>query len=349
MKTLTVRLSDARGIRRSGFTLIELLVVIAIIAILVALIVPAVQQAREAARRTQCANNLKQLGLAIHTFHDSKRHLPSSVRPSAASTVRVGAFTQMLPFLDEKTLWDSYSTAVNWSDATNTPVTSARLSVFQCPSSPKPERQDGNPDPIQTGGNAAWNPRLVGVTDYAATIGVDRRLAQVFTTIKAGTGMLPKNERGTFADVTDGLSNTIAVVESAGRPFVYRRGPILIDSDQTKHRINGGGWARPASDLLFAGSNKIGTVIPPTTISDVASLNATNGDDVGGDVSPTPTYPHQYYGTEGTSQPFGFHNSGINVLFGDGSVRFIDEAVEISVFAGLITRDQAEKISDNQF
>ena len=349
MKKITFRFHDVKALRRSGFTLIELLVVIAIIAILVALIVPAVQQAREAARRTQCANNLKQLGLAIHTFHDSKRHLPSSVRPSAASTVRVGAFTQMLPFLDEKTLWDSYSTAVNWSDATNTPVTSAKLSVFQCPSSPKADRQDGNPDPLQTGGNAAWNPSLVGVTDYAATIGVDKRLAQVFTTIKVGAGMLPKNEKGTFADVTDGLSNTIAIVESAGRPFVYRRGPILIDSDQKNHRINGGGWARPASDLLFAGSNKAGTVIPPTNTADVASINATNGDDVGGDATPTPTYPHQYYGTEGTSQPFGFHNSGINVLLGDGSVRFIDEAVEISVFASLITRDQAEKISDSQF
>jgi len=350
MKKITVRLHEARALQRAGFTLVELLVVIAIISILVALILPAVQQAREAARRTQCVNNLKQIGLAIHNFHDTKRKLPSSVRPTAASTVRVGAFTQMLPFLDEKTLWDSYSTAVNWSDATNTPVTSARLAVFQCPSGPKSDRLDGNPDPIQTGGNAAWNPTLVGVTDYAATIGVDKRLAQVFTTIKAGTGMLPKNQIGTFADVSDGLSNTIAIVESAGRPFVYRRGPILVDSDQTKHRINGGGWARPATDLLFAGSNKAGTVIPPASTVDAVALNATNGEDVGSDATPSgTTYPHQYYGTEGTSQPFSFHNTGINVLFGDGSVHFIDEAVDISVFAGLITRDQAEKVSDSQF
>ena len=349
MKKISDRRLLMTAIARRGFTLIELLVVIAIIAILVALIVPAVQQAREAARRTQCANNLKQLGLAIHNFHDTKRKLPSSVRPTQASTVRVGAFTQMLPFLDEKSLWDSYSTAVNWSDATNTPVTSARINVFQCPSSPKQDRLDGNPDPIQTGGNAVWSPTLVGITDYAVTVGVDKRLAQVFTAIKPGAGMLPKNQTASLADVTDGLSNTIAVVESAGRPFVYRRGPLLVDSDQTRHRINGGGWARPASDLLFAGSNKAGTVVPPASTADVAAINSTNGDDVGGDATPVPIYPHQYYGTEGTSQPFGFHNTGINVLFGDGSVRFLDEAVDITVFAGLITRDQAEKISDSQF
>jgi prepilin-type N-terminal cleavage/methylation domain-containing protein/prepilin-type processing-associated H-X9-DG protein len=344
-----LRSTSARPDLRRGFTLIELLVVIAIIAILVALLLPAVQQAREVARRTQCANNLKQLGIAVHSFHDAKRKLPSSVRPSAASTVRVGAFTQMLPFVDEKNLWDSYSTAVNWSDASNTPVTNTRINVFQCPSTPKPERQDGNPDVIQTGGNAAWNPNLVAVTDYAPTIGIDKRLTQVFTSIKEGKGMLPKNQIGTFSDVTDGLSNTIMIVESAGRPYLYRRGPILVTDDQTQHRVNGGGWARPASDLLFAGSNTAGTEVPTSDMSDVRAINGTNGDDVGEAVTPTPTYPHQHYGTEGTSQPFAFHGSGINVLFGDGSVKFIDESVDIVVFASLITRDQAERVSDDTF
>ena len=140
----------------------------------------------------------------------------------------------------------------------------------------------------------------------------------------------------TFAEVTDGLSNTIMIVESAGRPFLYRRGPLLVDNDPGNHRVNGGGWVRPASDLLFAGSNRAGTVIPGTV-----AINATNGYDVGAE-----TYPNGKYGVEGTSQPFGFHLSGINVLFGDGSVRFIDEAVDITVFAGLITRDKAERIDD---
>src|SRR5688500_11411065 len=86
---------------RAGFTLIELLVVIAIIAVLIAMLLPAVQQAREAARRTQCQNNLKQVGIAIHNFYDSKKFLPSSIRPATANSVRFGVFTQLLPFLDE--------------------------------------------------------------------------------------------------------------------------------------------------------------------------------------------------------------------------------------------------------
>jgi prepilin-type N-terminal cleavage/methylation domain-containing protein/prepilin-type processing-associated H-X9-DG protein len=355
-----MKLISSKTAQREGFTLIELLVVIAIIAVLVGLLLPAVQQAREAARKSSCSNNLRQLGIAMHNFHDSKKRLPSSLRPSTINTVRVGAFTQMLPFIDEKVLWDKYDTNYNWSYSGNVPVTSARVTTFQCPSGPKPERLDGNPDIVSNSGNSAWSPTLVAITDYAATIGVDPRLETLFTTstsagttkeVKAGIGFLPKNQVGTFADVTDGLSNTIAIVESAGRPFVYRRGPILLSSDQVKNRVNGGGWSRPASDLLFAGSSKDGVNIPPTSTTSYLALNATNGDDVGAD-STTPgggTYPHTYYGTEGTSQPFAFHNSGMNVLFGDGGVRFIDENVTIPVFAGLITRDQAERLDESQF
>jgi prepilin-type N-terminal cleavage/methylation domain-containing protein len=331
-------------ISREGFTLVELLVVIAIIGILVALLLPAVQMAREAARRSQCSNNLHQIGLAVHNFHDQKRKLPSSVRPVETSTVRVGVFTQLLPFVDEKTLWDQYSLDVNWSDAINTPVTAIRVSTYQCPSVPKPNRLDGNPDPLRSGGPDVWAADLVAVGDYAATIGVDTRLPQVLPLVVAGTGVLPKNQVSSFADVTDGLSNTLMIVESGGRPFLYRRGGKLISEDQKKFRVNGGGWARPASDLLFAASNKLGTVVPPSSPVDARAMNSTNGDNVGG-----AAYPHPYYGTEGTSQPFAFHNSGMNVVLGDASVRFVDEAIDIPVFAALITRDQGERVDDRAF
>src|SRR4249919_1707318 len=93
---------------RAGFTLVELLVVIAIIGVLVALLLPAVQAAREAARRTQCVNNLHQLGIAIHNFHDVKKFLPSSTRPVAAPTVRAGSLIFLLPFIERQDLADLY-------------------------------------------------------------------------------------------------------------------------------------------------------------------------------------------------------------------------------------------------
>ena len=113
----------------------------------------------------------------------------------------------------------------------------------------------------------------------------------------------------------------------------------LVNADQAVNRVNGGGWARPASDLLFAGSNKAGTTIPGPV-----AINSTNGDDVASEA-----YPHPIYGTEGTSQPFGFHLTGVNTLFADGSVKLIDEAIDITVFSALITRDKAEKVSDGAF
>jgi len=335
IKKKSVHPLELRRTDRAGFTIIELLVVIAIIAILAALLVPAVQQARESARRTQCVNNLKQLGIAVHTFHDQKRHLPSSVRPVSTGTVRFGVFTQLLPFIDQKVLWDQYDSSVNWSHATNLPITSTRLPTLECPSAPKHGKIDGIPDVTPWSGNA------VSTTDYAAVIGVDPRLATVVSTVVPGTGILEKNvsPQPSFSAVTDGLSNTILMVESAGRPYLYRRGPVLVNADQTVNRVNGGGWSRPASDILFAGANQAGTVIPGNV-----AINSTNGDDVGGRV-----YPDPVYGVEGTSQPFGFHLTGINVLFGDGSVKLIDEKIDITLFSALITRDKAERIDTSAY
>lgn len=321
------------GHGNAGFTLIELLVVISIIAVLVALLLPAVQQAREAARRTQCQNNLKQVGIALHNFVDARQFLPSSVRPTAAGTVRYGVFTQILPFIDKQVLWDKYDATLNWSAPVNLPITSSRLSILECPSAPRPERLDGNPDV------SPWEPALVAISDYAVTVGVDPRLTSVESTAVVGQGIMPKNSRTRLADITDGLSNTIALVESAGRPFLYRRGPLLVNDDQKANRVQGGGWARPASDLLFAGMSKDGRTIPGKM-----AMNGTNGDDVA-----SAAYPHPHYGTEGTSQPFAFHNTGMNALFGDGSVRFIDEGVNIVVFAALITRDKAEAVSEGAY
>ena len=333
--------------KRTGFTLVELLVVIAIIGVLVALLLPAVQAAREAGRRSQCQNNLKQIGLAIHNHHDTKRVLPSSGRPPTSNTLRYGVFTLLLPFIDNKAMWDRYDVTVSWSQAPNTSpggVTGTHVANYECPSSPK---HGGILDliPDSDGPGAFPNSPGAAVGDYGASLGNHPALpnnsggvlvvgspATTSTANRTTNGMLPKNAQLSLADVTDGTSNTIAVFESGGRPFVYRRG-AQVNASITVAHVNGGGWVRAASDILFTGSNSFGTAaLGPF-------FNRSNGLDVGSETYGTTGYPS--VGTEGSSQPYAFHPGGVNVTFGDGSVRLINEDVNIGTIAALITRNQA--------
>jgi prepilin-type N-terminal cleavage/methylation domain-containing protein len=352
--------------KKSGFTLVELLVVIAIIGVLVGLLLPAVQQAREASRRSSCSNNMKQIGLAIHNFHDSKRHLPSSVRPTAASTVRASGFLLLLPFIDQKQLWDRYDTSVTWSHQNNLPVSSQRIATYECPSAPKSGGvMDHEPD--------GWNPAsstwvgIVAVGDYGASLGVAPGTAAAITTafgtsdtdpvtpgaqapavvdsaawassVAGSTGVtngfLPKNTQLTFSDTTDGLSNTIAVFESGGRPFVWRRGKIVSNDLKVAH-TNAGGWVRAASDILFKGAPADGVL--EGAVTNGAYFNRTNGFNHAASVySPNGFDPP--FGTEGSSEPYAFHVSGQNVLMADGSVKFVDEKVAIWVVTSQVTRN----------
>jgi prepilin-type N-terminal cleavage/methylation domain-containing protein len=363
MSQLTPRgrapLSSARG--AAGFTLVELLVVIAIIATLVGLLLPAVQAARESARRSACQNNLKQQGLAIHTYHDGQQRLPSGGRPPDAATVRCGVFVYMLPYLDKKSLWDRYDTSVTWSHPNNLPVTSARVAEFECPSAPRHGGQlDHNPD-----GDAAnsFGAPIVAVGDYGSSLGIDPRLPGTVSgnvtvsgssvarssliipsaSMTSGTagltnGMLPKNAKVTFQDVSDGLSNTIAIFESGGRPFVYRRGSQVSSQLGTAH-TNAGGWCRPASDILFVGSTSDGVTVGGAP---GGLLNRTNGHDHGSESYTASGYPAPY-GTEGSSQPYSFHPGGLQVTLGDGAVRFINEGIATEVLSALITRNGGNK------
>jgi prepilin-type N-terminal cleavage/methylation domain-containing protein/prepilin-type processing-associated H-X9-DG protein len=348
-----------------AFTLVELLVVISIIGVLVALLLPAVQKARDAARRTQCNDNLHNIGIAVHNFHDQKGFLPSSTRPVAAPTVRTGSFVFLLPFIDRQDLWDTYDLTKNWSDTANVAnVTGKRVTVYECPASAS-NRLFLDRDP-NLGVAAPWGTNAantVAVGDYGASLGLDTRLPAVAATAvphypnTAATstdpplrlqasdsitstatdptnGFFPKNAQISFKDVTDGLSNTVAVFESGGRPFVYRKN-TLVDTNPISHSLNGGGWCRAASDILFAGSNATGSLVPGVF------FNRTNGDDTGGH-----SYPDAIYGTEGTSQPFGFHAGGQNVLFGDGSVKFVSDQVDFGVISAAVTRNGAGGVDD---
>src|SRR5262245_54621047 len=128
--------------KRKAFTLVELLVVIAIIGILIALLLPAIQAAREAARRSSCQNNIRQLGLAVHNYVDSKKLFPSSQRPAGATTLpRIAGMTLLLPYFEEASRSAQYDKTKNWSDnttnkagTTNKTVVNQKISILMCPS-----------------------------------------------------------------------------------------------------------------------------------------------------------------------------------------------------------------------
>jgi prepilin-type processing-associated H-X9-DG protein len=149
-------------------------------------------------------------------------------------------------------------------------------------------------------------------------------------------GVFPQNSNATFANVTDGLSSTIAFAESAGRPSHYILGKVQGNLSTT--RVNGGGWGRAATDILFAGSDPTGTAVPATTAAASTAL-ATNGAEVS-----YSNYPDSTYGTEGSSQPYSFHTAGANFLMADGSVRFINPAVSFNILLAAFTRDNGEKV-----
>jgi prepilin-type N-terminal cleavage/methylation domain-containing protein/prepilin-type processing-associated H-X9-DG protein len=312
--------------RRAAFTLIELLVVIAIIAILIGLLLPAVQKVREAAARISCTNNLKQVGLGLYNYESAFRSFPTSTRPAVGP--RVSWTISLLPYIEQGNLGRSYDVTQNWDAPANLPLTSTPIKIFQCPSAPQPNRLDGDPQPP-----AVWAP-IVAVTDYAAVTGVDPTLAALYPgQIQALPGILIRNDVATIAAVTDGLSNTIMLAESAGRPQVYRRGQSF--GSPPAERVNGGGWARPASDFDVKGSTPDGVSVPGS-----CPLNCTNGLDTGSHGFPDPVY-----GTNGTSEAYAFHPGAANMLLGDGSVRLVNANINIVLFASLATRAGGEVVS----
>jgi prepilin-type N-terminal cleavage/methylation domain-containing protein/prepilin-type processing-associated H-X9-DG protein len=322
---------DPQCSRRPGFTLIELLVVIAIIALLVGLLLPAVQKAREAASRTRCSNNLKQLGLALQNYHDVNGSFPTTTRPADSNIgplPRQGWMLYILPFIEQAPLYDRFDFTQNWFDPANLPTTATKIPIFQCPSTPVFTRQDARPD------TATWDP-IVAVTDYAAVNSVDPRLVSAGLVDVAGVGLLPKNSKPRIADVTDGLSNTIALVESAGRPTLYRLG-VAVGQPPTPH-VNGGGWSRAATDITLNGLTGDGVSAPGP-----CGINCANGED-------TPVYPDPYYGVQGNGGIYSFHSSAANTLFADGSVHALHQDIDIRILARLVTVASGEIVSGTEY
>jgi prepilin-type N-terminal cleavage/methylation domain-containing protein/prepilin-type processing-associated H-X9-DG protein len=229
--------------RQRGFTLIELLVVIAIIGILIALLLPAVQKVREAAARTSCTNNLKQIGLALHDYHDARRQFPAS--NTNGPTKRHSWVTFILPYLEQDTLYKRYHFNKNWFAPSNNKTVRAPLAIFRCPSVPATNLVDSTFTP-----NAACG-------DYAATKGVSPQLVLIGLVPPTDLrGVMLKNVGTRMTQIRDGTSNTIMVAEDASRPLLYQRG------NQVAGYAPGGPWSDTLGPFFLNGSSFDGTVTP---------------------------------------------------------------------------------------
>ncbi|HZW34478.1 MAG TPA: DUF1559 domain-containing protein [Isosphaeraceae bacterium] len=313
--------------RRSGFTLIELLVVISIIAVLIALLLPAVQSAREAGRRIQCVNNLKQIGLAAHNYFESRNALPGA--DMVYNVTELSALSQLLPYLEQSTVFNTINCDFSYMDPTNNTAMMTIINGFICPSA--------LPDPA---------PSFGAQTNYMANMG-SGIVWQAAVGINAGmpqpNGVFYDDSATTFAAITDGLSNTT---------FFSER--VLADWNN--------GIISPVADVFFSPA-------APTTPDQALQLcQAVNiydpssqfplfmgapwlcGQHIFLHVTPPNTRSCGFFlALRAVMPPSSYHPGGVNVLFGDGSVKFVKDSVNLATWRALGTRAGGEIVSSDSY
>jgi len=345
-----------QGARR-GFTLIELLVVIAIIAILIGLLLPAVQKVREAAARMKCTNNLKQLGIAIHSYHDTSGKFPANQQQVGTNVWEsLSASYFILPYVEQQNLYQQIviptnapkpgisaagaGNATNWSNAYNGPM-NVTLSVFLCPSAPPAPKRGSNPAGWDgPGSNYGWcyGSRPLANWDGNGTTGAS-----------TSNGMIAQLSQTKMADVTDGLSNTILASELLGGSNAPQAGPGKFPYDVFY-----------SNDGLFTFANK-----DFPTVTELDAIGSAAKSSPAGIKSNNGTMPlwyaasHSAFNTAATPNwkwptagggccpggahdwgngivpPRSAHTGGVNAVLGDGSVRFISDTVDLLTFQRL--------------
>ena len=296
-------------VKRSGFTLVELLVVIAIIGILVAMLLPAVQSVREAARRTQCKNNIRQLGIALHHYESAFDSLPPA-RTDGHSWTGI-----ILDFIEQTNVGSLYDRSKPWNHEGNQAAITNIVPTFLCPSNP-------NSDAFRL--DNIGNGKFAAVMDYSA-------ITQVAPIVyRAGYAKPVKNSQGglaagigtEFRDIRDGLSNTLLLTEDVGRPVHHistGRGPgdLVVGGGNLnvhKDRVRGAGWADISNPIPVHGFSADGLTCPGPI-----PVNATNN-----------------------NEAFGFHPGMVISLFCDGSVRGINELILMQEYSEMVTRNGGE-------
>ncbi len=276
---------NQRSPTRSGFTLIELLVVLAIIGVLVALLLPAVQAARESARRLGCINNLKQLGLGLHGYHDVYGTFPAGgwiALPTQPATARMnsGWSASVLPWVEQKPLYSSLNLCLPYNSAQNSTASMTVLKVYLCPSEPRSSDWNTAPGDVFPSADA----------DYGGMYG-PRGIGPPPSNNNPPRGSFLFNQNISLAQVRDGSTQTIFL-----------------------------GEAPEAIHALWASGHNI--------FDQSAPINAR---------------PKFEYGEELTSQ----HPGGVNAVFGDGSVHFLKNSLNVNVLGALCTRAGSEVVPDS--
>lgn len=331
--------------RHRGFTLIELLVVIAIIAILIALLLPAVQQAREAARRTQCRNNLKQIGLALHNYIDANNYLPPSATISAIGAINTNSswsvHGRILPYLDQANLYNVVNLTVAWDN--QSAIAGLKIPVYSCPTDP-------NSDSPRDVSPKLANPLYP--TTYAFNFGT--WLVYNPVTGQIGDGCFGPNSRISFRDMVDGSSNTLLVAEVKAKQPYGRNTPAAGGNAMPGPSISevaakvpaGMTWCRPNGHTEWPDGrvHHEGFTTAAGPNSKIPISYSVDQCTAGMDVD----FTSQQEATDPTLPTYAiitsrsWHEGMVQIALSDGSCRSISENIDLTVWRALGTRAGGE-------
>ena len=345
--------------RKRGFTLVELLVVIAIIGIIVSLLLPAVQQAREAARRASCQNNTKQIGLAYLNFESTHRKLPpASVRSTAfggLQPVKHGWATFLLPFLEQTAIYEQYRMDEDQASPNNQPLILTPIASLRCASNAISIEQYQ----YNWNGNGVLTPTYhAAVADYVVCQGihtsawdlVGKQPPSAQATLLDGVDdkyiricALQISEESSLAKITDGLSNTILVGEGSGKPRLMIGRKDMTDSPDRPGSLGTPGNPTSCTPSPQGAPNVgVGMLLShPGGWGDALSSMQFYGASADGVCQPgayaiNRTNDHAYYS---------YHPGGANFTLVDGSVIFLSDSIELSIVIDMLTRSHGEMVS----